>query len=111
VQPVREVVEVAAVVADRLVENRNGRWQRLSKATPKGVAPLDAETTGAPTRPSSPTGYTSIVLDAFSVTTSELSSGENCTSAGPELPAPSGVSESRPTRSPVTFPAPPALTT
>src|ERR1700752_1170711 len=70
--------------------SETSRWPRLSRSKPTGVPPADGETTGVPAMPFSSTGYTSIVFDAFSVTTSTLPSGENCTCAGTALPAPSG---------------------
>src|SRR5437764_3122977 len=91
---------------------------RLSKSKPNGVLPADALTIGAPAIPSSLTAYVSIVLEVFSVTTSVFPFGENATSAGPALPAPSGrvepargASSSWWTVKPVMLPLPPALST
>src|SRR3954465_4531916 len=65
------------------------RLPRLSKSKPNGVAPADGAVLGGPAVPGSTT-YVSIVCEAFSVTASTLPSGENATSAGPAVPAPSG---------------------
>ena len=94
------------------------RLPRLSKSKPNGVAPADAKTLGALARPSLPTRYVSSVLEAFSETTRTRPFGENCTCAGPALPAPSGcvepaigVSLSSSMLKPVMFPVPPAFRT
>src|SRR5439155_14991921 len=92
---------------------------RCPNAKPNGVPPADAVETAVDAIPSGPTAYRSILLVAFSVTTSRVPSGVNATSAGPTAVPDSarvepgiGVSApSAPTLKPLMLPSPPALST